>query len=398
MDSNKIKNSVYIFLGSYIENAYFDNIKNRYCKNNISVSNSEYERVVFNGFISQKLDAYFISAPSVGKYPFNCKKPFIKKIRSKNNRVVYCAYNTIFAFISSSKIKAFKSEIKKICKINKDKTINIICCEMHRPYLEGAKYAYKKYGANTMCIVPDMPEDMNWSSNMLYRYFKQKDIRKCHLIAKEYIKCFVFFTEQMKQRFSLGEKKYLVREGVIEKITSFNNEVAEQNPIVCAYVGKVDKRNGIDAIVCSAITYSDIIFSVYGSGDMEAYLKSLNIKNLHYHGFINPDEVNCVLEKANILLSPRYPLGEYVSYSFPSKILKYIALNKPIVTFKLPCFDDKYSKLLIYPKLNTNESFADAIKIAISSVNKDFAPIIKDKLKKLMVEELCNDIVCLLSN
>ena len=78
------------------------------------------------------------------------------------------------------------------------------------------------------------------------------------------------------------------------------------------------------------------------------------------------------MEDIDIFLSPRFPEGNYINYSFPSKILDYIAFFKPIITYKIPCYDEKLDEILIYPKDLSIESFVSSIKEAIgTTVDKD---------------------------
>jgi hypothetical protein len=47
---------------------------------------------------------------------------------------------------------------------------------------------------------------------------------------------------------------------------------------------------------------------------------------------------------------PRKPGRKINLYSFPSKIFEYIKYSKPIVCYKLECFDDKWDSILEYAK------------------------------------------------
>ena len=75
-----------------------------------------------------------------------------------------------------------------------------------------------------------------------------------------------------------------------------------------------------------------------------------------------------MLSKATVFLAPRLPnASDYVAYSFPSKMLEYLPYGKPIITFRLPCFDDKYNSVFTYVAETTGKSLHESVVKAINS-------------------------------
>lgn len=400
MSNYSKQNNIYIFLGSLIESIFFNDFKNKYFKNKINVSNSEFEKEIFKVFLDNHYKCFFISSPNVGRWPFSCKRKRFKAPKHNIKELFYCNFSTIFFLNNFSKMISIKKVLNNICKKNKGKKINIICFEMHRPYLEAAKFAKNKYNAKTLTFVPDLPEDMIWSSNIFYRFFKKIDIRKCYLLVNKYIDSLILFTNQMINKFSLKSKKFIVREGVIKtpvkKKSNCEINGTEKKNINCTFVGKTDFRNGVWLIAECAKICPHFDFHIYGSGDLDQKLKETSLNNLFFHGFIEPEKVDLVLESSDILLSPRFPNENYTLYSFPSKILKYISYNKPIITFKLPCYGNKFDDILIYPENTTVDAFKASLEKAATMRKACNQQLIEEKFSYLFPSNLLNDILNLI--
>lgn len=382
--------NLYIFIGSYLgENAYAM-LRNLYFKKNISVSNSEYERALFNEF-SKTENCLFISAPSVGRYPISCKKVFYKKSIFEG-KIIDCSFSTVLGVNNFSKSRALKTTLKKQISMNRNKKIFVIACEAHKPYLSALKVA-KRYGCSTMLIVPDSPASMSFSNNPLYKILKTIDVHSIKKMSEKYANCFLYFTDDIRKDFSI-EKPYIIREGILNDVT-LTEDSKKKNK--CVYIGKTDIRNGINYIIQSAKQLPGFSFDIYGSGNYDEILKTQNIKNIKYHGFVDPNDIDSILKKADILLSPRTNDISYTGLSFPSKILKYISYSKPIVTFKLLCYNQKFDSVLVYPNEETVDSFISAIKKAAKISNKDCYANIVGNLSYLKANRIVEDIKELLN-
>lgn len=383
--------NLFIFIGCYPGVNAYETLKTKYFKKNISVSNSEYERMLFNEFKKTE-NCIFVSAPAVGRYPITCKKIRYKKFISEE-QIVDCNFWTLIGINNISKSCALKSAIKKQIKVHKDKKIFVIACEAHKPYLSTLKIAKKK-GCTTMLIVPDSPNSMSFSNNLVYKIFKKRNVDSIKKLSRKYSDCFLYFTDGIRRDFLIN-KPYLIREGVLSDIKLMNDSNYKKK---CVYIGKTDIRNGIDFIIQSAKKLPDFTFDIYGSGNYDSVLKTINIKNINFHGFINPNEIDNVLKNADILLSPRTYDKSYTALSFPSKVLKYISYSKPIVTFKLPCYTQNFDNVLVYPNNESVKSFILAIKKAADMSNEKCYSNIVENLSYLKSSELVKDIKNLLRN
>jgi len=376
-----------ILLGSYCGDINYK-IINQYFKGNITVSNSEYEKALMNGFLSNNFDVEMIAAPAVGKFPLTCKKNYITGFKEQD-KIHIVKYFSFFPFIFNSKTKALKHKISMLIDdLNKNDEIVVIACEPHLPYLRTLKYVKNKYGFKTSLIVPDLPEDIKGSNSIFYKAVKTKQINEIYSLSNQYADSYLFFTKQMINKFNIKNKQFIVREGVIESFLSAKRIFNDKK--ICTYIGKTNEQNGIDLILKLAGDKKEIEFRIYGNGDMEDQIINSNLPNIKYFGFLNPINVNEKLLLSDILVSPRYSRN-YTNFSFPSKILKYIATGKPIVTFKLPCYPDDFNKILYFPEKEDYESFKKAFESALSDSSKDNSENIRKYTNYLLSNNVAND-------
>ena len=97
--------SLTIILGCYYLKDDESYILNKYYKKNICVSNEQYERKLFNGFLETGEDFIFISAPRVGGFPFTSRKLFVKGFK-ENKHLKTIKYFSPYGLLNAFKTKA----------------------------------------------------------------------------------------------------------------------------------------------------------------------------------------------------------------------------------------------------------------------------------------------------
>lgn len=383
---------LFILVGSFCGMENYQLIKS-YFKKNLTVSNSEYERILFNGFLKINTKAMMLSAPSVGKFPFSCKRPFTKFL-SKDKNIYIANYCTLLGLERDSKYRSLKKAFMRIYHAHRDERITVIGCEAHMPYLKLLKHCKTKLNLSTSLIIPDLPENISSSNNFVYRLAKKLETSNIYKIANNYIDTFLFFTKEMALKFKT-RNNYIIREGAIEKFIEGDKQISSR--VNCTYVGKTDEENGVLLIYEAAKKLSHIDFEVYGSGNMDTFLFSNKLPNLHYHGFLDPQQVNKKLMEADILLSPRLPKN-YTCYSFPSKLLKYVSFCKPVITFKLPCYPELFEECLIYPKDLSVDSFCECISTVANNISLFNKNNVIQICRYLLADRVATDYTSLMSS
>ncbi len=373
---SEVEKTINIILGCMFLDCDEQYIKS-YIKNNTSVSNTVFERRLFEGFkqVCGK-NTVFFSAPSVGWFPKNCKKLKVKGF-TQTEQYFPITYNASYLFSSFSKVRGFKKAIVKYFndhKIDNTYRIRVIGCEMHLPYLNTIKFLKKKYkNVSSILFVPDLPKFNNRSSSIIYKALKRINTKVIFKNHKKYVDLDVLFSKEMKKMDDFKNKETIVNEGLTPDCKHSNIASTNQRKRII-YIGKLDKRNGIELISKAADLLPEYIFEVYGlpasDGLPNGFVFS---KNILVHGYVSPSQIPLILEEADVLLSPRYSSDEYTAFSFPSKLFDYLSSKKPIVTFKLDCYPKELDDILIYPKTTNLEDFVSAIRNAVNcpKINED---------------------------
>lgn len=149
-----------------------------------------------------------------------------------------------------SRAKALKKRIKKL--ILKDgKEFNLIVIySAHEPFLEAGVYAKSILPNSKICfVVPDLPQYMNLEKNKtkIYDVLKKYDIKKIEKLT-ENVDSFVVLTEKMKEPLHIGNRRYMVVEGIIDELPEKKPETVDSLKNI-VYTGKLNFAFGIEALV-----------------------------------------------------------------------------------------------------------------------------------------------------
>jgi glycosyltransferase involved in cell wall biosynthesis len=113
-------------------------------------------------------------------------------------------------------------------------------------------------------------------------------------------------------------------------------------PVVrVAYSGTLDGERGADVFLEAAWRLRQnprLRFFVSGRGPLldRVLERAGRRENLTYAGLLDAAEVEAHLRDMDILVNPQKLSHPFARYSFPSKVMRYILLNKPIVSTAFP--------------------------------------------------------------
>ena len=352
-------------------------IKTSYFKKNPTLSNPQYEKKLITGFLENKeYDFLFLSAPQVGYWPSRSKKLFVKGFHESDylKTVKYCSPLGLLQFFKGrgliNRINSLKDTLKTYNKIH------VVCGECHKPYLQTVKYLKSKFdNVFSTVICPDLPSDIITYKNFVYKFLKEKNIKATQKLCDLYADSFLCFTSGIEKVVNKTNKPFAVIEGVIDARTpgKIGSDVKH-----IVYIGKTDKRNGIELLLETAHLFGkDYIFDIYGNGDFDDVLKTQQNENVIWHSYLSPKDIDDVMLNTDVAISLRKNEGEYVNYSFPSKIFDYLSYKKPVVTFKLPCYFKELDEVLTYPDGETPEDIKKSIEKAL---NRKYDDSIYDSL------------------
>jgi glycosyltransferase involved in cell wall biosynthesis len=123
-------------------------------------------------------------------------------------------------------------------------------------------------------------------------------------------------------------------------------------PFAIMYAGQLHRDYGtqilLDAFAQLAPGDGPFQLWICGRGTMESHVRRAAAADprITYHGFVDDDALFTAMARASVLVNPR-PFDPAVSpYSFPSKLLEYMAMGKIVICAKLPGIPPEY-----YPHL-----------------------------------------------
>ena len=324
-----------------------------------------FQRKLIKGIEKNGIKNKVISAPFIGAYPMRYTKCRFRGFSEKTKKYEYVTFNNIWGIRNISRTCSLKKSIKDYltCETEEEFLILVYC--PHTPFLESAVYAKSLKPKSKIClVVPDLPQYMNLNENgrRLYDFFKKYDIHYMErYIAK--VDSFVILTEPMKNVLKIGERPYLVVEGIVDSDYNSSNESAHFDGIKrIVYTGKMNVKFGIKELVDSFTKIKDPTYRLVlcGDGDAKNYVieKSAMDSRIEYKGMVTAEKAKEYICAANVLVNPRPNNEEYTKYSFPSKNIEYLMTGKPVVAYMLDGMPDYYMDFLytIPPKMQSFES------------------------------------------
>lgn len=146
----------------------------------------------------------------------------------------------------------------------------------------------------------------------------------------------------------------------------------------------------LDGIVLAQKKYSECFtIDIYTDGE---YVKKLleqysDADGIHVHDFIPQDEINKKMEASDVLIS----LGNNGTNMFPSKIVTYVALMKPIIHVYQVKDDPVIPYLENYPDallLDANGDIEENVELIVKFFQKKHKPIHRNTIERIYKDNL----------
>ncbi|MFI0794536.1 glycosyltransferase [Micromonospora rubida] len=131
------------------------------------------------------------------------------------------------------------------------------------------------------------------------------------------------------------------------------------------YAGGLSRAYGVDRLVEAfrGLSDPDLRLTIFGRGELEPWLRRQSSADprITPPELIDRSRLGRRLAGATVLVNPR-PVDQYfVPYSFPSKIIEYLATAVPVVTTRLPGIPEDYRPHLVYAETDSAVGLRAAI-------------------------------------
>ncbi len=222
-----------------------------------------------------------------------------------------------------------------------------------------------KNNINIVVYIPDLPNYMSSTKNIFYRSAKYIDkIIIYHLLKK--IDKFILISKHIAGKLNLLDN-YIVVEGIYSNLHADTDYISKEVVPTIMYAGSLDNSYGVKHLIeaFKCLKNKNIKLWLCGTGPHEKDLKELAKydSRIIFFGFVAPNEVIQMQKKTTLLVNPRLSFHEFTLYSFPSKLLEYLASATPTITYRMKGIPDEYYEYCIIPE---SESICDLAK----SINK----------------------------
>ena len=239
---------------------------------------------------------------------------------------------------------------------------------LHSPYVFAALLASRLFGEKPILIVADLPMGASKPKNPFKRFFKPA---LTHLLLKSLRRYagLVVLTRQMAEDYAPGVP-FIVMEGIVSleemgnlgylRRASGNGNV----PKIVTFAGLLREEYGTKLLLDAFALIPDDSYRLWifgrGNDDMVTAVKDSEARDprIKYWGFRPNKEVLLKEMESTVLVNPR-PSRKFTAYSFPSKLMEYMSIGRPVISAALPGIPSEYHEYLYVWQDETPEGLAE---------------------------------------
>jgi glycosyltransferase involved in cell wall biosynthesis len=308
------------------------------------------QRAIVKGLDAiDSIDVKIVNSLYIGSYPKRYRRMMIPTFkfscfgRTEGVNIGFCNLTGLKRY---SRYYTAKKVVEDWARIPSEKQKVLFIYAMTEPFMKIADYVKKKYGGIKVCVVvPDLPEYMNTAAmrtKWAYRIAKKLDVVQIRRHIRR-VDAYVLLTDTMKEWFGYPIQ-YTVVEGIALDVFEDNIENREKTII---YAGGIKEEYGVIDLVnaFTKVNAVDWTLEIYGDGlDIQRVREiAANYPNIKVMGRVSNEEVVKAQRTASILVNPRKN-QPFTRYSFPSKIMEYMASGTMMMGYKLDGVPDEYDK------------------------------------------------------
>ncbi|WP_051973618.1 glycosyltransferase, partial [Cryobacterium sp. MLB-32] len=242
---------------------------------------------------------------------------------------------------------------------------------IHTPFLLFARLLRRTLPVTICLVMTDPPGVVRSVDGPVARVLKGLDRQLVRRLAQGF-DGIVALTPALAEDFAPGVPRLVVEgfvdPGLHDVVPALTTGTGE---IHVAYAGGITADYGVGNLVNAFRSLPDprLRLDLYGRGTLDAWVRARcdTDARITHHGVLAHRELMPALRAAQLLVNPRPAAQDFVKYSFPSKLLEYLALGVPVVTTRLAGIPDDY---LPYLQLTADDSVA-ALADAIESTLGD---------------------------
>ncbi|MBM6816666.1 glycosyltransferase family 4 protein [Olsenella uli] len=286
-----------------------------------------------------------------------------------------------------SRARRIISEIDRIPRIEGEQLYFVGYAATY-PIVMALQHAKERFKSSVCClIVPDLPQYMELGKNGagILRKIKNEIVNN----KMKKMDCYIPLTAAMAPYLGTDLEHCCVVEGIaddegVESASTVRFKLPERYIL---YTGTLQYRYGIGDLISAFRQIDDdsIDLVICGDGEAADEIKALKRedKRIIYLGVLSVDAVAFLRKHAHILINPRKNEGSYTKFSFPSKMMEYLATGVPTVAYKLDGMPEDYDGLYF-------DATEDGLKATIKrvlSMGSEESSSFAERARKYVLEE-----------
>lgn len=391
MSVEELKNIKVLFIGTFADGEYYDNL----------IKSGVYNQQAANSvekFYIEGLNKYFGSVEVVSG--------LVTKTYPMGKKIIFRNHNSNYNTIEVSNIKFLNLPYLNIISQNtnfirwgkkwinekKNDNVLIVVYSLRIPFLRLAKFLKSNLpNSKIICIVPDLPLYMH-SGKSLKNIIKSNLNNFCINKYLDIIDGFILYTDKMADALNIRNRPYQVIEGIFDNkwsVKEYKISKDLNSSFKVVYAGGVYKEYGVDILVKGFLNANLKNTNLYIYGDGKYVKDILELErdndNIHYCGMVNRKELRNILCSADLLVNPRPSFDEFTKYSCPSKTLEYMSTGVPVLMTRLEGIPEEYYNYAFLIKDESIEGIKNELK---AIVEKDRNELVEKGLSaKKFIEE-----------
>ena len=338
------------------------------------------QKSILCGLRYHTADCELINMPYVGAFPVRYRDARLKTYNFTHKTAFGEIEATNVGFCNLLGLKIFSrcTQLKKMLKSKLqgvEEEVVLLVYAVTPSFLKACHDIKKQYAnVRIVVVVPDLPEYMSDSRNLIYLTYKKLSdcvLRRCY----KSVDAWVLLSKHMTERLPVRNDNWVVMEGIYN---NFSDEVASDDGSQDKYVlyaGTLAKRYGVQSLVKAfhSSSISDVKLYICGAGDSQSMIESLakTDERIKYLGQIPREQVLQLQRNALLLVNPRTPEGEYTKFSFPSKTMEYMASGIPVLMYRLPGIPDEYFEYCYIVDGNDESSFRTSLENVLNKTAEE---------------------------
>lgn len=237
----------------------------------------------------------------------------------------------------------------------------IVVHGVHSPFLYYAIQVRRLIDTRVAVVLTDPPGVVRAEDGVVRRVLKRFDIGLVvHALRRS--DAVIVLAEPLAQEFA-RDVPALVVEGLVAPEFGVS-ETSEPVAGRIVYAGGLHEAYGVRRLVEAVCSLpGNLELELYGRGPLEPWLleRARADPRIREPRLVPPRDLPGIYARASVLVQPRQVDQDFVRYSFPSKLIEYLASGRPVVSTRLPSIPEDYAPYLVQPETDAPGDLAAAI-------------------------------------